>query len=339
MRKSGILLIIVIVLVSWLEAKDTKVVPLPDLMKPAMMLVKGDRIFFTEQTSIYIYSRKDFNLIKKFGKPGEGPREFKLNAFSPGLIVFPFGDQLVINSDNKVSFFTRDGKFVKEMKTPGMGGVFVPIKDKFIGTVATSKDNKIIISVQLFDSKLDYVKELFLTDFEVGAGATFNMPTAGFYSLAYKEKIFSLIGSEGFVFDVFDTTGKKIYRIKKDFKPVSLPDSYKKETLRWFKNDSPYKQYIGSFYKVSFKTHYPAVKNFFIDNDKLYVITYKQENNKNECVILDLKGKELKRVFLSIPPEEPLIALDLYGIQDNIFYSLVENEHKELWELHIEKIK
>ncbi len=339
MKKLGILLIIVVLLVSYLEGKDTKVVPLSELMKPSMMLVDGDRLFVTELTSIYIYSRKDFKLIKKFGKSGEGPREFKLNVFGPGLIIFPFGNQLVINSDNKVSFFTRNGEFVKEMKTPGMAGVFVPIKDKFVGTVTTQKDNKLLLSIQLFNSKLERVKELFLTDYEVGPGATFNMPTAGFYSLPFKGKIFSLIGSEGFVFDVFDTTGKKLYRIKKDYKPVPVPDSYKKETMRWFKSDSPYKQYIGSLFKVSFKTHYPAVKNFFIDNDKLYVITHKQENGKYECVILDLKGKELKRVFLPIPPEEPMLALDLYGIQDNIFYSLVENEDEELWELHIQKIK
>ena len=50
-----------------------KIVPLQELRKPETIAVDCSQIYITESASIYIYSLKDFRLIKKFGQAGEGP--------------------------------------------------------------------------------------------------------------------------------------------------------------------------------------------------------------------------------------------------------------------------
>ena len=50
-----------------------------ELSRPSMFLVEFERIYILEDATVYIYSLKNKNLIKKFGKAGEGPGEFKYN--------------------------------------------------------------------------------------------------------------------------------------------------------------------------------------------------------------------------------------------------------------------
>jgi hypothetical protein len=47
-----------------------------DIQYPHRFYLEGDRIYINEGTTISIYSFKNFQLIKKFGRKGEGPKEF-----------------------------------------------------------------------------------------------------------------------------------------------------------------------------------------------------------------------------------------------------------------------
>ena len=51
---------------------ETKVIPMPDLMKPGNIYFDESRMYITENANVYIYSTKDYKLIKKFGQKGEG---------------------------------------------------------------------------------------------------------------------------------------------------------------------------------------------------------------------------------------------------------------------------
>ncbi|MCP4215475.1 MAG: hypothetical protein GY765_12545, partial [bacterium] len=59
-----------------------------DLLKPTSLVVADEQIYITDGPSIYIHSAKDFKLINKFGKVGEGPQEFKVHpALNNGSVV------------------------------------------------------------------------------------------------------------------------------------------------------------------------------------------------------------------------------------------------------------
>ena len=56
-----------------------QVVPLPVLINPDSITVDNHQIYITDKETIYIFSVVDFKLKTKFGKEGEGPKEFKIN--------------------------------------------------------------------------------------------------------------------------------------------------------------------------------------------------------------------------------------------------------------------
>ncbi len=66
-----------------------KISILKELLQPDGMAIGNGRIYVTEKTSIYIYSLKDFNLIKKFGEKGEGPNEFRSSFIGQPMVIYP----------------------------------------------------------------------------------------------------------------------------------------------------------------------------------------------------------------------------------------------------------
>ena len=65
-----------------------------------------------ERITISIFSLDDFNLINRIGKEGEGPGEFKEKVFN---LYFKDG-QVLVNSAGRVTYFSEDGKYIKEEK-------------------------------------------------------------------------------------------------------------------------------------------------------------------------------------------------------------------------------
>lgn len=98
-----------------------KITTLQEIMRPDMLAVGDERIVITEKTSIYLYSLTELRLIKKFGKEGEGPREFKIIPFGPPMIALPYKGKIYVSSHSKVSVFTNEGEFIREVLEKGPG--------------------------------------------------------------------------------------------------------------------------------------------------------------------------------------------------------------------------
>jgi hypothetical protein len=340
MKKTVFVLICTCLVIPFtLQAK--KLADLPELMKPQRMVVDGNRLFIVEGTSIYIYSLKDYKLIKKFGKTGEGPGEFKINPFGgPGLVPVAISQYILVNSSGKLSYFTKDGKYIKELKIPPLA-VLRPIKDNFIGTgyIVDQKRQELKLCIILFDSKLNKIKQLYQSDVTINVQAVKNLPFDPFTYKVHQEKIFIPDTKDGFIIRVFDSYGKEVYQIKKDYTPLKVDDAYKKRILDWYKNEPLIKNFWEQVKDtIKFKRDFPPIKDIAIDCDKIYVFTYKKQNDLGECIILDLEGKEQKRLFLPLPPDFPLTPI-CYAIQNDRFYTLVENKDGESWVLDVEEIK
>lgn len=339
MRKIVFALIcICLVMPFTLQAK--KLANLPELLKPQRMVIDGNKLFIVEGTSIYIYSLKNYKLVKKFGKMGEGPGEFKINPFGgPGLVPLPHAQHLLVNSFGKLSYFTKDGKYIKELKIPPLT-ILKPVKDNFIGSgFITDQKPELKLCITLFDSKLKKIKQVYQSDVTINVQAVKNLPFDAFTYRVHKEKIFIPDTKNGFVIRVFDSYGKEIYRIKKDYTPLKVDDAYKKRILDWYKNESLLRSFWEIIKKtIKFKRDFPPIKDIAVDCDKIYVFTYKKQNDLVECIILDLEGNEQKRLFLPFPQVFPLTPI-CYAIQNDRFYTLVENEDDESWILDVVEIK
>lgn len=333
MKKIIVLLLFLRLITSLLQAQ--KVAALTELLRPDMIAVGNERVYITEKTTIYIYSFKDFRLVRKFGSEGEGPREFKINPLGTPLIAVPLKDKLLVNSMAKVSFFTGDGEFIEETRTP-LNQLYFPFGDSFICSGSSKNEKGIpVFSIILCSDKLEKVKNFYQSDFQLGQGMKFDFPISSLAYAPYKEKIYVAAGKEGFAIDVFDKTGKKLYRIKKEYQPLKLPADYRANTLKWFRDNPNWSQMYNVIKdRISFKTHYPAIFNMIVDSDRIYVLTYKMKDENRECVIMDLTGNEIKRVFLPIPEVYGFDYLPKFSFHKRVFYVLQENWDEEVIELH-----
>jgi hypothetical protein len=68
------------------------------------------------------------------------------------------------------------------------------------------------------------------------------------------------------------------------------------------------------------------------------VLTCVEEDGKNEIIVLDLKGRFLERKLIPLV-HTSFIEPSSYTISGGKIYQLVENEAKEIWQLHITDIK
>lgn len=64
-----------------------QIVPLDEVEYPKTIIVDEGRVYLAEVEHIYIYSSANFKLLKKFGKQGEGPKEFKIFPQGFGLRI------------------------------------------------------------------------------------------------------------------------------------------------------------------------------------------------------------------------------------------------------------
>jgi len=320
----------------------TKVITMNGLMKPAMIMVKDNQMYILEKTTIFIHSLRDFKLIKKFGREGEGPREFMARTYGPPMSLSYASGQLVVNSNNKLSYFDKNGNFIRERKAFA-NLVLFQVKDNFVAIgPAIDTEKRFRICYRLFSSDLKEIKNLFHTNISVNPQDYIILPmTAIGHNPGYKDMLVIGASDTDFVIDIFDYTGKKIRRITKDFEKIEIPEKFKRDTHTWFKNESVYKQFYDSIKGfIKFKDYFPAIRDVLVADDTIHVITYKTKNNLWECILLDMKGNEKKRIFVPISRYMPFTYYPLlYSVENGIFYSLVEDEEEEVWQLHTVSLK
>jgi hypothetical protein len=167
----------------------------------------------------------------------------------------------------------------------------------------------------------------------------------------FNDKIFFKRGKH-FIIDVFDPSGKMLYTIHQEYEKIKISDADKKRYHDYFKTVHPWKRFYESLIKkeIYFPDFFPAIQLFIVADEKIYVLTYKKENEKSEFVILDLEGKLLKKVFLPFNQSDERFHYSLtkfashysphatFTIKNGNLYQLMENEDEETWELHISEI-
>ncbi len=315
----------------WAEKAAT----LEEVLRPMGVTAGSGRLYITEGATIYIYSLKDYHLIKKFGKEGEGPKEFKTVAMGPPLLAVPGKDKLYVSSQAKVSEFTLDGEFIKETRvTPFQA--YLSFGDQFLYTgFGQNKKKEAVIAINLAGSDFKKIKELYVTGQKIGMNVEFNFPSISFDFIPYKDRIYLVAGEEGFVIDVFDKTGKKLYRIEKEHKPMKIGDDYRKKTEDALAKDVGLKAF-GPFLKdrVHIRDYFPPIRTIRVTDERIYVLTYKRKAGKSQCLVLDLKGNQKKEVYLDCPENLGADYYNKFDVDRRTFYALIEDVDEESWELH-----
>lgn len=311
----------------------SKIATFPDLLKPGRFIIDGKQIFITEGITIRIYSLEDFSLQKKFGKMGEGPGEFLKHA-----VVYVHPHHLIVNSSGKVSFFTRDGIYKREMKVP-FGFWYNSIGDRYVGYAIIDEKDAVYTGIFLYDSNFQKIIELNRYKFWFQQNKEINpvaMSTPRFYIC--DNKIITMRGEEGII-DIHDNSGKKLLSITHNYKKLKLTDDHKKKYHYFLSKISSYKAIYGGIKKwIKFPDYFPIIQRFNVSGSIIYVLTFNREGNKSEFFLFNMKGEFLKKLMVPFAVKDP-VGFYPYYINNGKLYQLIENEETDLWELHVKEIK
>lgn len=342
MKKISIFLILILAaFTSVIHAAKAAV--FPELNNPGTILIDSNKIFVTEGIHVYIYSLTDFKFLKKIGKEGEGPREFKKAPvpWLPALYVFLKPGQIFINSRGKVSLFTQEGTFINEINTASLGRRFIPVGEKYIG-MGFSRENKILyVTFNLHDPQFRKEKMFYRVTFPQQQGKKMNPIVMALiknfsYKHAYDKKFY--LPTEDGIIHVFDDSGRELYTINPPYKKVEVTPALKKRYDDFFKTDVRYRDIYAdtdSTNQIEFPGYLPLMMDYRVSDDRVYIISNSREDQKYETFIYDLKGTLLKKTLIPLI-EKDILEVYPFTIKNGKIYQLVENEDEEEWELHVE---
>lgn len=332
------LVVIIPALVS--GASESKVVPLPDLLNPDLIRVDENQMYITEGANIYIYSLKDFRLIKKFGKRGEGPRELLPGTGVAMMWLEIQPDDLFIHTMNKISYFSKQGAFIKEKKiNMAYAPVLKPLENRFLGVGFPSEKGIRYWTINIYNSNLEKIKEIYRYERAFYPDRDINLlgiKRAGF--CVYDKKIFVADTEKTGIIYVFDLNGSHLYSIKPDYEKVEITPEVEKRLRENFSVGSRREFYEAYKHKFKFPEYFPPMRFMVAADGKLYIMTYKTTGDKTQFIIHTTPGKFLEKVFLPVKDME-VRNFCPFTIKNNKFYHLYDNEDTEIWELQITTIQ
>jgi len=333
---------------------------LTDVMRPQLLEVDTDKLYVLDGAQIYIYSAKDLKLINRFGKKGEGPGEMRPGRIiSSSISIYPeyllvagvMGDTEGLV---KIIYFTHEGKFIKEKKTwPQMFRVHPVGKNFVVNRLHIDENRRQTSVVAICDADLKEKKVLCRQEVSLNPKRFFLIADTIQFTV-YNDKIYLENSKKGFIVEVFDHEGNLVTKIEKKVKPIKLTNSLKKSFIEEFKSDPLVKfnaSHLGGMnaylknFNMLWPDFLPLIKDIIVSEDKIYLQTFNEKDNKIEFVIMDLKGNNQESVFLPkvmMPPFAGRLlgkGTRFFDIEKDKFYYIVENEDEEEWEVHVEKIK
>ncbi len=343
-----ILLLFVLLIVFCCLNFSRKLAVLPELMKPGNIEIDGDNLYALDGVVVYVYSMKDYRLLTKFGKKGQGPGELVPDDEIPLQMRLVNGN-IFLNSQTKIIYYSKEGKILKEKTFPFTSLQIVPLGKGFaVSRPGFGTNGAFSLNVILYDAQLKPIKTLTSMKDKLSIKRKIVIPTPYIYLHCANDTLFVTGGNQrDFHIEVFDKEGNPLKPIKAPYQRLELTDSFKKELIEWFKTDSRFSSApVEVFQRLHFLRYLPAIRNVVVSNTtasksgRIYVQTYKQQGSLSEFFVFDFKGNLLKKVFL--PPASRYkvkmnhqIAFTFYN---NKYYYLVENLDAEEWELHMEEV-
>ena len=318
-----------------------KVAILSEINNPGFDIkVDGSRLYVPEGHQIFIYSLKDYKLVKKFGRKGEGPKEFRGEIY---LNVQP--ECLLVESEGKISYFTKDGKYIREIVRPEKGRIkgMAPLGKRFVGKGTSFTDPKDKVrynTISFYDSEFKESSQITKTRSRFQTDGSVMFMNGTFNFKVFNSNIYVQYHGKEYRLDCFDQNGKLKYSITDEkFRNRKVTYLDRKRAFDYLKKYMPwvYRQKE----RVKFPDFWGGVGTFFIDSkrNRLYIITYiKKDNTRSLFYMYDLEGNFIKKFFLAVGDRSIWAPYPL-DIEDGKLYQLMENIDREEWELHITPLK
>ena len=322
-------------------ALQSNVVPMPELMKPENIVIDKDLILITEFPHVYIFSLKDFKLIKKIGKQGEGPREFAGYVRIQKDPEYP--DRVVVGSHMKMTYFSTDGNYIEEKRAKGSAGnVYKPFGKNYVsyGFYQDQDTKTAYQTIDLYNANLKKIKRIYQQENVFQQGREINaLGTWGAWFRIYEDKIFVTGEKDGAVL-VYNDKGDKLYEITHEYDKMKVTQKDRDRYHNFFKTDPQTRQFYDNFKDLLvFPAYFPSIRGMDVVDGKVYINSYLREDGTTDFTIFDIGGNLLKEHVMLTLPEATARDLYPYTIYDDNLFQLVDNPETEEWELRIIPIK
>ena len=321
---------------------------LEGIIQPSSLAVSGNEVFILEGATVSAFSLDDLHLIRTFGREGQGPGELEvLPWLSSSLSVLD--DRICIDSAAKLLFFTKEGKLIDEKRRSQQFTQMIPAGKNFVVRMRVSdpKENIQFSTINLYNPDSEETTELYRQKFS-GQFQEVDMIPDSIHVQVYEDKIYIEESPKGFVIEVFNSFGKKLSQISKDYKKLAFSKKDRKQAEERLRLDPMTKLAPGGWetmknqYKLNYPSFFPPIRNLVINDNKIYILTYKNLESREEYIILDLDGNERQRINLP-EVEKPGFTTQMMGtggrlftISQGKFYNIVVQD--EWCELHCVEI-
>jgi hypothetical protein len=335
-------------LLAAMAARSETVLPLPEVNQPDTVVVDAEKVYVVDKYRIYIYSLQDFKLVKKLGRRGEGPGEFRIH---PGGIIYVDvrSEKIVVSSNHRVTFFDKSGKYMREINNITARALH-PFGKGFVGNENRfDRAGTRFYTVNLYNPDIKATRQLYrMKSFvQPESGQGWKLFQASFPVTVFCDDHLFVNGmTPEFVIHKFDASGQQVNILKMDLKRLAFTDKHQQTVLNRYKaNPSTRPDFPWWKKNIYFPKYFPAIRNLSSDGQRLYVRTYRAKGEESQFIILNPTGEKLKTVFLRIGRSSrkyPLPFSELasapYTFHEGHMYQILENEDTETFELHIQKV-
>ncbi len=349
-------LLLTLILIMTVAMNGENLGELEDVFKPESMKIYNNRVYVVQVEKVLVFDLNGLKKTGEFGKKGTGPGESQVVPNFDNVVEV--GKQgIVIDNFRKFLTYSSDLKYIGEVKKGAKFRFLMGIRfagNGYLGSkVKTEGAQKLSASIVLTDNKFNILKELH--SMKLGQQNRIVNPianTPGYVVVG--DKIFINKGDHKKIhIDVFDLTGKPLYSIEKSEAVVKVDSGFKNKIIKEFKEDPKIVTQIkmvggwAAFQKIislEFPDECPLVQSMDSDGKSLFIRTFKRNSREeDEFIVMDLKGKELKRVHIGIPRMgaiEKMVGRGIkrYAFSKGIAYWLYDNDEEETVELHSMKV-
>jgi hypothetical protein len=317
-----------------------KLAVLPQLTAPNTIDIYGDELYVLEDAEVYVYSLKDYRLLRRFGKRGEGPGQLMPNTEVPLAMTIVNGS-VYLNSQLKMIKYSKEGKSLAEQQIP-FSFQTIPFGKNYASIKIGLRHDIHSFIATLLDPGFNNLEHFYSRErISRSQRGKLSLPPEIIIIRCSGDKIFLFDQqSRGFVINVYDSQGKQLKPIKMDYQRIKTSDSFERDAIAWFKAQPSFRMAAEELREmIYFPDYLPVIRNFLARKGRLYIQTYKTENHLSEFIILDVEGRLIKRLYLPGFANSPLQfnASHTFTFYNDKYYYL--EEHDRGWEINMEELK
>jgi hypothetical protein len=306
------------------------------LGRPVGLEMDSHQLYILENARVHIYSLEDFTKITDFGRKGMGPGEF-VTYPHVHITLDCTGDQLIVGSVRKVSFFSKGGRFIREVKARNLALKLIvldstPENEQYLGWSQRIYQGSNYNIIAIFDRMLNIVQEVYRQrDPYQGPGRGYDMLTPTFSFEVVQDKII-LPGPDDASVCVFDRNMHQLHRLRVKLDPLPVTEGFKKKMINFLKTNPETREVFPRLKPIRFPGYFPVIKEFFADHGRIYVLTWNRIQNRNEFFIYRMDGEFIERLMVPMQYESELTIYPTL-VKEGFLYQLVEDDESQEWVL------